>query len=96
MRLSLFSGVLLTLFMIALSQTINDYFWLVLICGGFGAASFVLSAILVGSWNSGADMRANFHSETEEHRGERTTWALNLFLFGLPNVVAACTAWFLL
>ncbi|MFC3886172.1 DUF5316 family protein [Bacillus songklensis] len=96
MRLSLLSGVLLSLFMITISQAVSDYFWLVLICGGLGAASFALSGILVGSWNGGADIRANVHSETEEHRAERTAWALHLFFFGLPNVVAACTGWFLL
>ncbi|HWO96083.1 MAG TPA: hypothetical protein VNM45_07080 [Bacillus sp. (in: firmicutes)] len=82
MKAGLFSGVLLVLVMITLTQAVGDYFWLVLVSGGLGAGALVISGMLVKGSKSRSDGPA--------------VWASNLFFFALPNLAAACTGWFLM
>jgi hypothetical protein len=56
----------------------------VLIC--FGTNAFL----------GGDRIRANYHSETKEHREARTNWAIQLFLLGLPSCAAAIVSAFIL
>ncbi|MDQ0242991.1 hypothetical protein J2S09_000527 [Bacillus fengqiuensis] len=82
MKMGLFSGILLVLFMITLSQSVDDYFWLVLVSGGLGAGALVISGMLV--------------KESNNRSGGPAVWASNLFFFALTNLTAACTGWFLI
>ncbi|WP_078410919.1 hypothetical protein [Priestia abyssalis] len=84
MKMGLFSGILLVLFMITLSQAVDDYFWLVLVSGGLGAGALVLSGMLAKG------------SKSRSEEDERTAWSSNLFFFALTNLAAACTGWFLI
>ncbi|MGG4492081.1 DUF5316 family protein [Metabacillus idriensis] len=61
----------------------------VLICFG-------LSGLLTNAFLGGSRIRANVHSETKEHREARTTWAIQLFLLGLPSCAAAIISAFIL
>ncbi|TDL82475.1 DUF5316 domain-containing protein [Peribacillus frigoritolerans] len=61
----------------------------VLICFG-------ISGLLTNAFLGGDRIRANFHSETNEHREARTNWAIQLFLLGLPSCAAAIISAFIL
>ncbi|MBO9129375.1 hypothetical protein J7Q84_06645 [Bacillus sp. 165] len=43
----------------------------------------VISGIFVGAWKNGNQQRANFHSETKEHRDFRTRISLWSGLIGV-------------
>lgn len=88
MKAGLFSGLLLMLFMITLSQSVGDYFWLVLISGGLGAGALIISGMLAGPRTQDSKSRSG--------TDERMVWAANLFFFAVPNLAAACTGWFLM
>lgn len=51
-----------------------------------GVIGILLSGIFIGAWTNGQQQRANFHSETEEHRGFRTKIALYSGLIGINLV----------
>jgi hypothetical protein len=62
---------------------------IVLICFG-------VSGLLTNAFVNGDRVRANFHSETKKQRDARTSWAIQLFLLGLPSCAAAVVSAFIL
>lgn len=52
-----------------------------------GAVPMVLAAIFSGVLGSGDRIRANY-SDEQDYR-QRMRWSNNLFLFGLPNLLAS-------
>ncbi|MFJ7859214.1 DUF5316 family protein [Peribacillus sp. NPDC097206] len=59
-----------------------------------GVVGICLSGIYLGAWNSGSEQRANFHSETPEHRQFRTKIALYSGLIGLLSLGIAGLIWY--
>ncbi|MCT8138434.1 hypothetical protein H1D32_12175 [Anaerobacillus sp. CMMVII] len=60
-----------------------------------GVIGILLSGIFIGAWTNGPQQRANFHSETEEHRGFRTEFALYSGLIGLISFGISAIIYFL-
>jgi hypothetical protein len=87
MKIGLFSGILVALFMITLSQSVNDYAWLVLVSGGSGTGALVLSGMLTARQKGETTGKS-------DGKDEYAGWISNLFFFALPNLAAACTGWF--
>lgn len=52
-----------------------------------GAVPMVLAAVFSGVLGSGDRVRANY-SDEQDYR-QRMRWSNNLFLFGLPNLLAS-------
>jgi len=57
-----------------------------------GAISIIISGIAIGSWTNGEQHRANYHSETPEHRNKRTkigiiTGIIGVFFLGLAGLI---------
>lgn len=51
-----------------------------------GVIGIIVSAIFIGAWTSGQQQRANFHTETEDHRNFRTKIALISALVGFISL----------
>ncbi len=51
-----------------------------------GFIGIIISGIFIGAWTNGQQQRANFHSETEEHRGFRTKISLYAGLIGILSL----------
>ncbi|MFC7371915.1 DUF5316 family protein [Fictibacillus iocasae] len=60
-----------------------------------GAVSIAVSGIFLGAWTNGQQQRANFHSETSDHRNFRTKIALYSGLVGVLSFGAAGLVWYL-
>lgn len=60
-----------------------------------GAISILISGVLLGAWIDGQQQRANFHSETVEHRDFRTKIGLLSGLVGLISFGVAALIYFL-
>jgi hypothetical protein len=60
-----------------------------------GVIAFILSGISIGAWTDGQQQRANFHSETKEHRNFRTKIAMVSGLVGLISLGVAGFIYFL-
>ncbi len=54
-----------------------------------GIISIIISGISIGAWVNGEQQRANFHSETAEHRNVKTKVSM---VFGLVGIVALSAA----
>ncbi|MFN7252418.1 MAG: DUF5316 family protein [Anaerobacillus sp.] len=54
-----------------------------------GAIGIIISGIFIGAWTNGLQQRANFHSETENHRHFRTRIAMVSGLLGLISLGVA-------
>lgn len=57
-----------------------------------GIIGIVISGIFIGAWTDGQQQRANFHSETKEHRNFRTkiatiTGFVGLISFGIASLI---------
>lgn len=57
-----------------------------------GVISIFISGIFIGAWTDGQQQRANFHSETEDHRNFRikigmVTGAVGLLSFGIAGLI---------
>ncbi|RDW14989.1 DUF5316 family protein [Oceanobacillus chungangensis] len=63
-----------------------------LIIGGIG---ILISAIFLGVMTDGQQQRANFHSETEEHRSFRTKIASYAGLIGIASLGIAALIYYL-
>ncbi|MFJ7637752.1 DUF5316 family protein [Peribacillus sp. NPDC097224] len=59
-----------------------------------GVVGISLSGIFIGAWTTGPEQRANFHSETSEHRQFRTKIALYSGLIGLLSLGIAGLIWY--
>ncbi|KAB2331320.1 DUF5316 family protein [Bacillus mesophilum] len=51
-----------------------------------GILCILISGIFIGAWTDGKQQRANFHSETEEHRDFRTKIAMYAGLAGVISL----------
>jgi len=54
-----------------------------------GFISIIISGISIGAWTNGSEQRANFHSETKDHRDFRTKLA---FIFGIIGLLSLSIA----
>jgi len=57
-----------------------------------GVTGIIISGIFIGAWTDGQQQRANFHSETEDHRNFRTkiglvTGAVGLLSIGIAGLI---------
>ncbi|MDP4164624.1 MAG: DUF5316 family protein [Bacillota bacterium] len=50
-----------------------------------GSVGIIISGVFIGAWTNGDRQRANFYSETTEHRSFRTKIAL---ISGLIGIIA--------
>ncbi|WP_191560900.1 DUF5316 family protein [Metabacillus idriensis] len=62
---------------------------IVLICFG-------ISGLLTNAFVNGDRVRANFHAESKKQRDARRSWAIQVFLIGLPSCAAAVASAFIL
>jgi len=60
-----------------------------------GIVGIIISGLFIGDWTDGQQQRANFHSETVEHRNFRTKIALCSGLVGIISLGIACLLYFL-
>ena len=60
-----------------------------------GIISIIISGIFIGVWTGGQQQRANFHSETEEHRDFRTKIGIIAGLIGIVSFGIAGLIYFL-
>lgn len=60
-----------------------------------GVIGIIVSGIFIGAWTDGQQQRANFHSETEDHRNFRTKIAFISGLVGLISLGVAGLIYFL-
>jgi hypothetical protein len=54
-----------------------------------GTIGIIKSGIFIGAWTNGQQQRANFHSETEDHRNFRTKIAMISGGIGITSLVIA-------
>ncbi|MFJ7744581.1 DUF5316 family protein [Peribacillus sp. NPDC097295] len=59
-----------------------------------GVVGICLSGILIGAWTTGPEQRANFHSETSEHRQFRTRISLYAGFIGILSLGIAGLIWY--
>ncbi|MGE7602373.1 DUF5316 family protein [Peribacillus sp. NPDC097675] len=59
-----------------------------------GVVGICLSGIFIGAWTTGAEQRANFHSETREHRQFRTKISLYTGILGALSLGIAGLIWY--
>jgi hypothetical protein len=60
-----------------------------------GVVSILISGTFIGAWTNGEQQRANYHSETADHRAYRTKLGLYSGLIGLLSFSAAGLVWYL-
>lgn len=60
-----------------------------------GAVGIIVSGIFIGTWTDGQQQRANFHSETIQHRNFKTKMALYSGLVGAISLGIAGIIYFL-
>jgi hypothetical protein len=60
-----------------------------------GVIGIIISGIFIGAWTDGQQQRANFHSETEDHRNFRTKIAMISGLVGFISLGIAGFIYFL-
>ncbi|MCL1699553.1 DUF5316 domain-containing protein [Lysinibacillus sp. Bpr_S20] len=66
-----------------------------LVSGTVGCIFIVISMIFSGAMVSGDRMRANFATETTDHRDERNKFTLNSLYIAIPNIVVAVLFYYL-
>lgn len=54
-----------------------------------GVIGILISGVFIGAWTDGQQQRANFHSETKEHRNFRTKIAIISCLAGVVSLAIA-------
>ncbi|WPP39265.1 DUF5316 domain-containing protein [Bacillus sonorensis] len=67
----------------------QDYGLIIKISGTIGVISILISGIFLGAFVNGDKQRANYFSETKEHRDTRTKVSTNILLLGLPHILAS-------
>ena len=60
-----------------------------------GTVAIVISGIFSGAWTSGMQARANFATETKEHRDQRNKFGLYTGVIGLIAFSIAGLIWYL-
>ncbi|MGE7948983.1 DUF5316 domain-containing protein [Lysinibacillus sp. NPDC093688] len=66
-----------------------------LVSGTVGCIFIVISMVFSGSMASGDRMRANFATETTEHRNERNKITINSLYIALPNIIVTVLFYYL-
>ncbi|MFJ7829325.1 DUF5316 family protein [Peribacillus sp. NPDC097264] len=59
-----------------------------------GVVGISLSGIFIGAWTTGPEQRANFHSETSEHRQFRLNMSLYTGIIGILSLGIAGLIWY--
>ncbi|MDN4525849.1 DUF5316 domain-containing protein [Fictibacillus fluitans] len=75
--------------MIITSLLLNDWSLLLNVCGAIGLLSLLAAGLFTGAFVNGDQLRANFNTETKEHRKERLISSKGFLMFGLPNLLIA-------
>ncbi len=60
-----------------------------------GIIFIAISGLAIGAWINGPEQRANFHSETKEHRSARVRIGLYSGVIGFAFLGLAAIVWFL-
>jgi len=60
-----------------------------------GVLGIVVSGVFIGAWTNGQQQRANFHSETSDHRSVRTKVATSSGQVGVVCLAIAASIYFL-
>ncbi|OLP65620.1 hypothetical protein BACPU_12380 [Bacillus pumilus] len=82
------AGIFTTLAICSASLILNQYEWIGMLSGGLFIISLLLSGIAIGAFLNGDETRANYHSETREHRTFRWDLAFLFLSFAFPHLVA--------
>lgn len=82
-------GTLVVIVFTLFALIIGDWSILLKGSGTIGLVSFLISALLTGTFVSGDQMRANWSSESSDERDIREGQATKLILFALPNLAGA-------
>ncbi|MEQ6353551.1 DUF5316 domain-containing protein [Lysinibacillus sp. M3] len=82
-------GVFLSLCSVFLSKILWGMEKIYVVPGAVGCIFIVISMVFSGSMTSGDRMRANFATETTEHRDERHKITINSLYIALPNIIVA-------
>ena len=85
LRLGLIVVVIVTL----ISFISGNWSVLLKVSGTIGVVSFLIAALLTGTFISGDQLKANWSSESKEDRDIRESRATKFFLFALPNFAGA-------
>ncbi|MEY9972080.1 H+/Cl- antiporter ClcA [Lysinibacillus sp. RC46] len=88
-------GVFLSLCGVLISMMLWGMEKVYLVSGAIGCIFIVISMIFSGSMVSGDRMRANFATETTEHRDERNNITLHSLYIALPNIIVAVLFYYL-
>lgn len=59
-----------------------------------GVIGIIISGIFLGVWTNGQQQRANFHSETEEHRSVRTKISMYSGMVGVISLGISAIIYF--
>jgi FtsZ-interacting cell division protein ZipA len=59
-----------------------------------GVIGIITSGIFMGVWTNGQQQRANFHSETEEHRNVRTKISMYSGVIGVISLGISAIIYF--
>lgn len=88
---------LLLLVAISVSSLVtHDGKFLLVISGGIGFLSLLLSAIFISGFNSGYNTSDLKPPEAEKYNSERMNLSLYAFVFGFPHFVAAIIVYMIL
>ncbi|MFC0186782.1 DUF5316 family protein [Fictibacillus aquaticus] len=60
-----------------------------------GVVAILVSGTFIGLWTNGEQQRANYHSETADHRAFRTKMGMYSGLVGFLSFGAAGLIWYL-
>ncbi|MGE8004978.1 DUF5316 domain-containing protein [Lysinibacillus sp. NPDC093216] len=88
-------GVFLSLCGVLISMMLWGMEKVYLVSGTVGCIFIVISMIFSGAMVSGDRMRANFATETTEHRDERNNITLHSLYIALPNIIVAVLFYYL-
>jgi hypothetical protein len=82
-------GTIVLLAVLGISAGLRNWLQIIQVSGTVGIISFSLAGLLSGAFVSGDRVRAISTNETNEDKKSRKERTQTLFLFGLPNIVAA-------
>ncbi|MCM2990004.1 DUF5316 domain-containing protein [Bacillus safensis] len=83
-----FAGVCSMIVICSAAIMLQHLEWIGFVSGGISIIGFVMSGVLMGAWTSGEKTRADYHSETKEHRMWRLNMAFLVIIFALPHMAA--------